>query len=116
MSHLLPAAALPASIRVAAFDFKVEEWHPMGSASARRYGEFSSMEGVIRIDPQAGRIKTLDTVIHELLHAVYWSYNIAGSDDEERTVATMSTGLTQVLRDNPDLRRFIEESLQEPTA
>lgn len=111
---MTPAAQLPESLRVGAFDFKIVEFTPMGAASARRYGEFSAMEGLIRIDPQAGRIKTLDTLLHELLHAIYWTWNIHDTDDEERTVASMSTGLTQVIRDNPDLLRFILESIKTP--
>lgn len=112
---ILPAAKLPASVRVAAFDFTIETWHPMGAAANRRYGEFSSMEGVIRVDPQAGRVKTLHTLIHEILHACYWAYTIDEKDDEERTVSLMATALVQVLRDNPDLLRFVTESLQPPT-
>lgn len=105
------AIPLPASIRVAAFDFAVVPWHPMSAAADRRYGEFSSMEGCIRVDPQAGDIKTCDTLIHEILHAVYWAYTINEQDNEERTVSMIATALVQVFRDNPDLLRFVRKAL-----
>ena len=102
---------LPTSIRVAAFDFTVVNWNPMAAAGSRRYGEFSSMEGVIRVDPQAGDVKTCDTLLHEIGHAIWWAYNIQDDDKEERIVATTSTAWTQIFRDNPDLLRFIDETL-----
>lgn len=110
---MIPACTvpLPASIRVAAFDFAVVPWHPMSSAASRRYGEFSAMEGVIRVDPQAGNVKTCDTLLHEIGHAIWWAYNIQDEDKEERVVATTATAWTQILRDNPDLLRFINETL-----
>lgn len=103
---------LPDSLRIGPFEIQVMPWNPMSAASSRRYGEFSSMEQVIRVDPNAGKIKTCDTLLHEVLHAIYWVYTIDEKDGEERTVAMLSTALLQVFMDNPDLREFINESLK----
>jgi hypothetical protein len=106
-----PSALLPKAIRVGAFDFAVEELKPMTAGALRRFGEFSAMENCIRVDPQADRIKVLDTLLHEIGHAIFWAYNIDDKDDEERTVGIQASAWTQIYRDNPDLLRFIGESV-----
>jgi hypothetical protein len=52
-----------------------------------------------------------ETLLHEISHVVWWVYNLKDEDDEERTVHTMATGLTQVFRDNPKVLEYIKESL-----
>lgn len=101
---------LPKSIRVAAFDITVEEMDSKAATSKARYGEFSSLELKIRIE-ESGNIKTVDTLIHEINHAIYWAYNIEDGDKEERIVSIMATAWTQVYRDNPYLVRFIANRL-----
>ena len=104
---------LPEKIKVACFDIKVENWNPVSASSNRKYGEFSSMEMVIRVDTSVDRIKVVDTLMHEICHAVFWVYGIHDEDDEERTVGTISTGLIQVYKDNPDVLIFMQEHLRE---
>lgn len=83
----------------------------MTAAAEGKFGDFSAMDSRIRCDPNAGRIKLLDTLLHEILHGIWWAYGIHDNDGEERTVGTLSTALTQIFRDNPDLLRFIHESV-----
>lgn len=107
-------AKLPKKIKVAAFDMSIE---PMSISEAHvrnRWGEFTALTQTIRIeDPFPHQHKHLDTTFHELLHAIYWAYGIEEGDNEERTVSTIATGLTQVLRDNPKLVKFITDVLNE---
>lgn len=48
-----------------------------------------------------------DTLLHEIMHAVFYEYGIQPQDDEERTIRVMSTGLTQVFLDNPEIGKFL---------
>ncbi len=99
---------LPTSIRVAAYDIALLVWPPLAAASAKRYGEFSSMELCIRIDPGHFPVKVLDTVLHEVNHAIFWAYGIeAQCDNEERLCGMLATAWTQIYRDNPALVRWI---------
>ena len=69
--------ALPDSIRVGPFDFSLQEWTPNQSAAARRYGECASIE--LRISLQLdmpSAQKAADTFLHEVGHAVWWSYGL----------------------------------------
>jgi len=42
-----------------------------------------------------------NTLIHEILHAIYREYDISDEDDEETTVTRLANGLCQVSLDNP---------------
>ncbi len=102
---------LPSKIKVACFDVKVEEFNPGAPASRMLHGEFSSIEMMIRIDTSTDKIKVVDTLMHEICHAICWAYGIEDEDKEERVVGTMATGLTQVYRDNPELLTFMQDKL-----
>ncbi len=45
-----------------------------------------------------------NTIIHELLHALYREYDIQEDDDEERTVTKLANGICQLTLDNPWLK------------
>ena len=49
------------------------------------------------------QILTINTVVHETLHAVWHSANLPDEGvDEEDVVTCLANGLQQVLRDNPE--------------
>ena len=102
----------PSKIKIACFDIAIEDYIPQQAAILARFGEFSCSESMIRIDPNIDKIKGIDTLLHELNHAIYWAYGLEDADKEERVVATFATAWTQVFRDNPDLLEFIKTSLE----
>lgn len=75
------------------------------------FGKFYASKMMIRYDASMKGTLAIDTLLHELMHAVFWVYHMEDDDDEERTVSTMATGLTQVLKDNPDVVTFINAAL-----
>lgn len=98
-------------VRVAAFDFEIIPWTHKEATSMQRYGECSSFELKIRIDETLVPVQMVDTLLHEIGHAIYWAYNIEDEDKEERIVSTQATAWTQIFRDNPELLSFITQSL-----
>jgi len=49
-----------------------------------------------------------DTLIHEVLHAIWYTMSISeGGADEEAVVRRMATGLTQVFLDNPHFLKYL---------
>lgn len=107
--------SLPPYIKVAAFDIKVYPWDYRAATAANRFGEFSCIEQCIRIDTTVSRFKIIDTLFHEINHAIYWAYNLEDSDKEERIVGIFATAWVQVIRDTPGLIPFIQELLFGPT-
>lgn len=102
---------LPNTVRVGAFDFLIDKWSPARSAERHAYGECSTVEQRISIQlDHVTRFKAVDTVLHELGHAIYWAYGLEDEDKEERIVSTMSTGWTSIYRDNPWLLDWIKSA------
>ena len=110
-----PVDHLPPNIRIGPFDFALQPWDVNQSYGARRYGECSCVELRISISRgMAAPVKAVDTLIHEIGHALFWAYGIdAEKDDEERLVGSLATAWTAVYRDNPWLLAWIAEALAE---
>lgn len=100
---------LPEKVKVAGHSIKIKDWHPHSASAASRYGEFSANEMEIRLDMSMHPEKLLDVFLHELYHAVFWTYGLLDEDKEERICSQMSTGMAQVYIDNPDILQFIKE-------
>lgn len=104
--------ALPASIRIAGFDFTIEKWTHHQAAGMARYGEFSSIEQVIRVQlDMPTKFKAVDTVFHEISHALFWAYGIADEDKEERVVGALGTAWMSLHRDNPWIVDWVKTAL-----
>lgn len=52
-----------------------------------------------------------DTLMHEIMHAIFYSMNMSGNESEEKVVSLLSTGMCTVLRDNPKLKKWIVKNL-----
>lgn len=72
------------------------------------YGCYHSDKGVIKIQEGTEGKEYLNTLIHEVLHAIYYTYGLKRLPDhtdekEEHIVTTLGNALTQVITDNPEL-------------
>lgn len=103
--------AMPASVRVGAADIALIQWPPISATASTRWGEFSSMEHVIRIQmnmptPQ----RAVEVLLHEVLHAIWWAYGINDHrGKEEPTVLALGHALAVLWRDNPGLGAWVAE-------
>ena len=82
------------------------------------YGHYLQRENKIQINTNLEQHDLLNTVIHEVLHAccyVGWlttkSNPLSDEDKEEVVTNTLANQIHIVLRDNPWLLKFIQESL-----
>jgi hypothetical protein len=53
----------------------------------------------------------VDTLLHEIFHAICRLYAFHEGNNEERVCSIMATALTDVMRVNPDLLRWIQRKL-----
>lgn len=60
-------------------------------------------KGVIAIREGLSEDQTSDTLLHEVLHAVFLATGLNGEDREEELIERLTPMLLQVIRDNPDL-------------
>lgn len=102
---------LPESVRVGPFDITIAEM-PENEINAA-YGLFSEEHQAILLRPKfTSTAQCAETLLHELLHAVWNVQAIDKKDGEERIVTKMSLGLAAVMRDNKELFRSILKALK----
>lgn len=105
------ARKLPRVVRIGPFDFWIKIWSEEEAAQSGCWGEFSSKSMEIRIQGNhPTRLKLADTVMHELMHGVYWIGNVDAEDEEEAVVETLGVGTIGLLRDNPWLMPWLKEA------
>jgi hypothetical protein len=101
--------SLPETVRVGVYEFRIEKWNQHQASANRRWGECSTVEQFIRLQvDMPTRYKAVDTVMHELMHAMYWAYGVQDEDKEERVVIIMASALAALHRDNPWLAIWIQ--------
>jgi hypothetical protein len=96
------------SVKVGPTDFSIE-YVPLND---ELFGDFSYINSRIRIEENLKGTALVDTVLHEILHAIWKLGQLKDKrEDEERAVAIMATYLTQVLRDNPTMLTWLKKNL-----
>jgi hypothetical protein len=105
--------SLPDSIRVGPYDMRLMPLDGSTAEAAGVFGFFKRRDQVIAIDVDHVSCTGLaDTLIHEITHAIWWVQGLEDKDEEERTVGTLSTGWTQVYRDNPWILDWLKKALK----
>jgi len=77
------------------------------------HGMCDNAKHVIHIEAEQTPFEECDTVIHELLHAVWAQMSLSDLDEqlEERIVRALGTGLTGLYADNPKLLTYIQTAI-----
>ena len=76
------------------------------------FGDFSYINSRIRIEEKLVGAVLVDTVLHEINHAIWAIGNLkTEKEEEERVVAVMASYWTQIFRDNPELIKWINRNL-----
>jgi hypothetical protein len=77
-----------------------------------RYGECMYNKKIIGLNPNMHHTTASDTLLHEVLHAIWHEASIEQAPvvEQEFIVNTVSTWLTMVMRDNPWFAQFILNS------
>jgi hypothetical protein len=77
------------------------------------FGDFTYIKSQIRVDSRLTGGALVDTLLHEVFHAIWAIGQLKDKgQEEERAVAVMATYMTQVIRDNPHLMRWIAKNLK----
>lgn len=97
-------------IYVGPYDFEVRERKKLDLL-----GETDANNCTIDIRAKQGRTSKQDTLVHELLHAIFWcsgyKVNWALPDrDEEEIISSLSPWILGALKDNPKLVDFLLET------
>ena len=101
---------LPPSIRIGPFDIHIQVAEQFEDEDLWGACDFNKCLIELRAS-QPSAAFAVDTVLHEITHAIFKIYLLKEGDDEERATSAFATGWTQVLRDNPGLLKWIAASL-----
>jgi hypothetical protein len=97
------------TIKVGAMDISV--YFVPGDGDS--FGDFTFLQNQIRVDNRLRKAALVDTLLHEILHAIWALGQLKTKrEKEERAVAVTATYLTQIFRDNPHLVTWITENLE----
>ena len=112
---------LPDRVKVGPYfyGFSIEDivWdkpdEPEENERMRLYGQCRNVDQVIRLQRDYRCVgQAIDTVIHELLHAIWWSFHLDDKLEEEPAVTNIATGWTQLLMDNPKLDSWLTRAFK----
>lgn len=107
----VPIDDLPPSIRVGPHDIR---FATLGAAEARKnYGTFVPAEQEIRLHQEyASGSMAVDTVLHELVHAIFAVGTVQVEQGEEHVVSALATYLAQIVRDNPEFVTWLAQTVK----
>lgn len=98
---------IPEKLKIGGFEWSVQS-HEDVSRESDTFGSTHTATQKIFIEPNIPQQKKEQTLLHEILHAVWWQNGIERTTEdkklEERVVHSLSMGLYQVLKDNDFLK------------
>lgn len=103
---------IPKSIRVAGHTITIETFGINTAKAGDIFAAYHCIDAKIVICDELDKISALDTLIHEIGHAIYFHYGIRDGDNEEHTVNQMGVGWAQIWVDNPDLVKFLNYAVK----
>jgi hypothetical protein len=104
---------IPEKIKVGYREYKLEKWKQTVANANDAHGQFFAKEGIIGYTEEEKGISHANTLLHEILHAIVYQWNIELGDKEEPVVNGLTNGLTTVLIDNPKLVDYLKEKIKE---
>ena len=105
---------IPDKIKVGYREYKLEEWKQTVASANEAQGQFFSKEGVIGYVTTEKGVSHANTILHEVMHAVIYQWNIELDEKvEELVVNGLANGLTTIFVDNPKLMDFLKDKIKE---
>lgn len=97
---------LPNKIKVGYLTFKIKYMSKKDATIDKIYGDCDISNRIIRVCKGYGVDHTRSTLLHEIMHAIYFVNHIEDKDKEEKVVSKLSVGFYQVIQDNPKLMNY----------
>ena len=105
---------IPQSIKIGYRDYKLEKWKQTVASANEAHGQFFAKEGIIGYTDEEKGVSHANTILHEILHAVVYQWNIElGEKEEETLVNSLTNGLVTVFVDNPELMDYLKIKIKE---
>lgn len=109
----MPKAPLPASVGISHFTYRIEQLSKKKARQLAIDGDCHFQKRRIRVAPASTGIERANYLLHETLHGCWDAAQLGTHEDEETAVNSLANVLVQVIRDNPEFWRYIEEQCRE---
>ena len=97
---------LPKSVKICHLEYEIIPWKPL-EHEGEDLGVCLPHSLKIMVQDSVPLQVQKDTLLHEIMHAICYWYNVLDTDREEAVVSKISTGVLQVLTDNPKVAKFL---------
>lgn len=103
----------PDYIDASCYRIKIE-WMSSDTAKERNeFGSFTASTLTIRVDETRDISKQANTLLHEILHAGWWIFNLDEEQEaEERAVTCVANFMSEIWRRNPQAVEWIDYALK----
>jgi len=97
---------LPKQIKIGYSYYAIEIQDDKWMEENKAYGDHHGHKKVINVCDSWEFNEVVDTITHEIFHAIWEFMNLPAKAIEESAVHCLATGWTMVMHDNPELRRL----------
>ena len=104
---------IPEKIKIGYKEYRLEKWKQTVASANEAQGQFFAKEGIIGYTDDEKGVSHANTLLHEIIHAIVYQWNIDVGEKEETIVNGLTNGLTTVLVDNPNLIDYLKKNIKE---
>jgi hypothetical protein len=102
--------ALPDTVVVLGHEIGIVVRSLHAAAGRATWGEFEpASQSIVLQEEYPSAHKAMETLLHEIGHAIWWAMGLQDADNEERVVRAFGTALASVFRDNLWLSEWLSE-------
>ena len=104
-------------LKIGCHTYHVMEAAPSNLISESTMGLMDPVANTVTIPMQAAPTRKATLLLHEAMHAMLCNFNLPHSNDpEEAAVVILSEGVSALLRDNPNLVKFLNWAYRQAEA
>ena len=104
---------IPEKIKIGYKEYRLEKLKQTVASANEAQGQFFAKEGIIGYTDDEKGVSHANTLLHEIIHAIVYQWNIDVGEKEETIVNGLTNGLTTVLVDNPKLIDYLKKNIKE---
>lgn len=103
---------IPKSVKIGYHDYQIVEWTSTEVELSDTWGQCDKNDKIIYICTDTNPKTVADIFIHECLHAIWEYFALDDTQDEEKAVSVLSSGLVDMFVSNPKVFAWVKQQLE----